>query len=179
VDWEPGVGDFARKTNAGFRQTIAPWVFLGASDLKFERGWDETALIAGEAKHAGVVGTNDDAHPLVRRGGHATHSLIRRAYVEEFGSATIDGQGEVYCELYDHSWVDNELVAVAQARRQWVFARGSVVRHLHPHWGTAPMDATYEKGMRAIEADRQLYIRRLQALRMELRKTGRSRRAVL
>lgn len=172
--WRRAQGQYAKKINLGYRITDEEWVFLGADDLEFTSGWDEAALKVGSHTHAGVVGTNDDAHPLVKKGSHATHPLVRRTYISEEAGGPFDGTGEIYCELYDHQWVDNEFIDTARRRGRFAFARNSVVRHLHPHWGTAPMDATYEAGHAGGERDRLLYIQRLN----ELRRVQRQRRAV-
>lgn len=158
-DWEPGRGDFAKKINWAFPQTDSPWVFQAADDLCFHWGWDIFALRIAGQRGAGVIGTNDLGNPLVKRGGHSTHTLIRRSYIDEYGG-TYDDTGLVFCELYDHQYCDNEFVQTAIRRGQWAFAKRSIVEHLHPHWGKAPPDATYEKATRATREDGQLYLRR-------------------
>jgi len=106
-----------------------------------------------------VVGTNDLHSPAVQTGKHATHILFARSYIEECGG-TFDGTGAVFCEQYDHQFVDNEFIATAKARGEWSFARDSVVEHLHPVWGKASWDATYEKAFRATAADTRLFTAR-------------------
>lgn len=164
AEWPPGPGDFARKVNKAHRNTIEPFVFQGADDIEFTPGWDVAALAVAEATGAGVVGTNDDANPMVKRGDHSTHSLIRRSYVEEHGG-TLDGPGLVFSEAYGHQWCDNELVELAKARGQWAFAASSVVRHRHWVWRTAPMDETYARGSASARADRALFEQRRRAWR--------------
>lgn len=161
MGWEPDRGDYALKINWAYRNTIEPWIFCGASDLVFHEGWDQHALRVGERTRAGVVGTQDTANPLVKRGKQSTHPLVRREYVQEFGSATFDSTGEIYCPLYDHQYIDLELVETAKLRGRWAFAKNSVVEHRHPHWGTAPDDPTYEKAMRQVTQDRELYVARM------------------
>lgn len=165
VSWSPGRGDYARKINHVFAGTHEPWFFSGASDLTFEKGWDREAISLGEEMGASVVGTNDMASAYVKSGKGATHILVRRSYIEEYGG-TIDGSGLVYCELYDHQYVDNELVETAKVRGQWAFASHSVVHHAHPHWHTAEMDATYEKAFRHTAADRALFGKRMRRLKV-------------
>ncbi len=50
----------------------------------------------------------------------------------------------------------------AQHRNEWVFCRDSIVEHLHPNWGKADMDATYEIALdgEAMAADRELFAQR-------------------
>lgn len=154
--WRPG--EFARKTNLAFQQTTEEWLFSGADDLVFHPGWAERALEAAERTGAGVVGTNDLGSPRVIAGEHATHNLIRRSYVEEFG--TWDEMGKIYHEGYTHCFVDDELVMSAKQREQWVFASESVVEHRHPHWGKGNMDPVYRTGYRNFLKDKSLYRKR-------------------
>jgi len=155
ASWEPGPGDFARKTNLGFRETEEPFVFCGADDLRFHPDWATAALAVAEETGACVIGTDDLGNPLVRRGRHSTHSLVRRSYALDPG-CTMDRTGEIYCELYDHQCVDNELVETAQARGVWAFARDAKVEHLHPLWRRTPMDETYRKALANGRADIRL-----------------------
>jgi len=157
-----GRGNFAKKINWAFPQTDAPWVFQGADDLRFHAGWDVNALRVGKQRRVGVVGTDDMGNPLVRRGGHSTHTLISRAYIEEFGG-THDNSGLVFCELYQHEFCDNEFVQTAIKRGQWAFARRSKVEHLHPAWRKSELDSTYEKAFRYSQEDFQLYKRRMRS----------------
>lgn len=173
VPWEAGPGDFAKKMNFGFRETSEEFLFLGASDLEFTPGWDTAALRVAEQTGAGVIGTQDSANPVVKKGQHATHPLVRRSYAAEIGG-TIDDTGEIYCELYDHQCVDNELVELAQARKQWAFAKDSVVIHHHPMYDRrSHMDSTYEKALAKGKSDRVLFMRRRRLWQGELRKRQR------
>lgn len=163
--WQPDRADYAKKINRAFELTTGPWFFAGASDITFNYHWDDHALRVAYGTGAGVIGTNDMASAYVRAGKSATHILIRRSYIEEYGG-TIDGTGTVYCELYDHQYVDNELVETAKARGQWAFAPHSIVRHAHPHWQTAEMDATYQKALRNTVQDRALHGQRMKKVRV-------------
>jgi hypothetical protein len=168
VDWPAGHGDFARKHNLVYQLGKAPYVLLAADDLEFEQGWDTCALRVAERSGKGVIGIDDDANPLVKRGRHATHPLVSRRYIDEVGGTWHDGPGVVYCELYRHQFVDTELCTAAQQRRQWAFSHGSVVRHLHPLYPKrgrprTPMDTTYTKALGDAAEDRDLYIQRLHA----------------
>lgn len=158
VPWKPGPGDWARKINYAYRESDEPWIFLGADDLCFCDGWASAALAVGEETGAGVVGTNDLGNPRVRAGQHSTHPLVRRAYADAEG--TVDGPGAILCEEYDHQFSDDELVGTAKSRGQWAFARGSEVEHLHPYFGKAKMDETYEKALRGTLSDRALFDQR-------------------
>jgi hypothetical protein len=161
VSWSCGPADYSRKINDGLRITHHSFVFTGASDLEFTRGWDVEALKAAEGG-AGVIGTNDDANPLVKRGKHSTHSLIRRSHAMTVGCTFFDGPGVIYSEAYKHQWVDTELVRCAIDTGQWAFARRSVVRHLHPFYHKqTPMDRSYEKALGDASHDSRLFKERV------------------
>lgn len=157
VDWENGPGDWAKKINRGFALTTSEYCLLGADDLRFHPGWDEEVLRVANETGAGVIGTNDLGNATVMRGDHSTHPLVRRSYVEEYG--TIDEPGLCLHEGYSHQWVDTELVETAKVRGQWAFAKSSHVEHLHPMWPDGKggrkgkMDATYEKALSTSRED--------------------------
>lgn len=151
-------GDYAWKINYGLTITTEPWVLQAADDLRFDPGWDEEALRVGQNAAACVIGTNDMGNPLVKRGQHATHSLIRRSYVEEWG--TIDEPGKALHEGYHHCWVDNELIETAKARRVYFAARRSRVEHLHHIWRKGDDDATYRRGQERYRQDQALFMSR-------------------
>ena len=160
VDWAPGKADYAKKINTGFSETQNEWVFQGADDIVFSDGWDEAALFVATKNRKRVIGTNDLHNPSVKKAMHSTHTLFARSYIEEWGG-TLDDTGTVLCELYDHQYVDTEFIAVARKRREWAFARRSIVEHLHPHWGLAETDKTYAKAMRQTGRDMRLYKERM------------------
>lgn len=167
VDWEQGSGDYARKINLGYTMGTNPFVLLAADDLEFEPGWDLAVLKQAERSGAGVIGTNDQANPLVMRGKHSTHPVVRRTYIDTVGGTFFDGPGTVYHEGYDHQLVDNELYEAAVGRKEWAFAATSIVRHMHPiypHRGRArtPMDDTYRRAMSEGQADIRLFKSRLE-----------------
>lgn len=168
VPWDLGPGDFAMKTNYGLACTDEEFVFCGADDLTFEDGWDTAALAVADEAGAGVIGTWDGANPVVKHGKHSTHSLVRRSYADEGG--TLDGTGAIYCELYDHQCVDNELIEIAQARRAWAFAQHSRVLHHHPLYDrSASMDDTYRRALAHGKEDRVLFMQRRLAWQRDLR----------
>lgn len=157
---EPGPGDYARKINHGYRRTTEPFIFLGADDLHFHPGWDTAALEAMTDERIGVVGTQDLGNTRVLAGEHATHSLVRRTYIDEHG--TIDEPGKVLHEGYWHEYVDDELVGTAKHRHAWAFAADSIVEHLHPNWGKMPTDATYAAQRERMRRSRPLFLQRQQ-----------------
>jgi hypothetical protein len=145
---------YARKINVGYRSSVEPLLFLAADDLAFRPGWLPAARVhlCGLVQ---VVGTNDLLNPRVLAGEHATHSLVTRAYCDEFG--TIDEPGKVLHEGYGHDYVDDEFVATARSRGAWAHAGDSVVEHLHPWAGKAPSDSTYRLGRAKSAAGRRLF----------------------
>ena len=172
VPWEPGGGDWARKINLGYEETDEEFMLLGATDLRFHPRWDFEALYVAEETGAGVIGTNDLGNALVMRGGHSTHPLVHRAYID--GHGTIDEPEKVLHEGYSHQWVDTELVQTAQARGHWAFAFKSHVEHLHPFWHKGKMDATYEKALSTPRPDQRLFRQRSRLWRRGARPAPRS-----
>lgn len=158
ADWPAGRADWARKINLAYRETDDDWLLTGADDLCFCPGWADRALECASRTGAGVVGTNDLGNARVMRGTHATHNLVARWYADRHG--TIDGPGQVVSEVYDHNFVDDELVTTARHRRLWTFCAASEVPHLHPHWGEAEWDDTYAKGQARFTADQRLFQQR-------------------
>lgn len=140
VRWQP-VGDWARKANVGYRYTVEPLLFVGATDLQFEAGWFEAAIAELATPGIGLVGTNDMCNPRVMAGDHATHFLITRAYADQYG--TIDQPGALLHEGYVHEMVDDEAVGTAKHRRAWAFAETAVVKHLHPLCEAGETDEIY------------------------------------
>lgn len=122
-----------KKINAGYHATTEPFLFLGADDIEPHPGWYEAAQ-AKMKPGIGVVGTNDLANPRVIAGHHSTHMLVRRSYVEEFG--TIDEPGKIVHEGYFSDYADDELVQTAIHRGAYAHAHDSVVEHLHCLVGT-------------------------------------------
>ena len=162
VDWEPGPRDASRKWNLGYLMGSNPFVLIGADDLEFESGWDRAVLKQAERSGAGVIGTNDQANPLVMKGKHSTHPLVRREYIETVGGTWHDGPGTIFHLGYSHQWVETELVNAAMQRGEWAFAMTSIVRHMHPiykHKGRlrTAMDDTYKIALADGSADAALY----------------------
>jgi hypothetical protein len=158
-DHDRGPGTFAEKVNEGYFSTTEPWIFLVGDDVRFHPGWlDHVQHAARDGAH--VIGTNDLHNPRVVSGEHATHLLIRRNYIDERG-ASWDGPKIVCHEGYRHNFVDDEIVTVAKQRDVWAFAPHSKVEHLHPFWGNAEMDATYERGASSALQDKVLFEQRV------------------
>jgi len=162
VPWPSGPADASKKWNLGYTLGNYPHVFTAADDVTFTPGWDVEILKVAERTGAGMVGSNDQANPLVKRGRHSTHSLFSRVYIDSVGGTFFDGPGVVYAECYDHQWIDTEAVKAAKDRGQWAFAMNSVVAHHHPIYDrTVAYDDTYRKALGDASADKRLYTERL------------------
>lgn len=134
---------FSEKFNIGYAATTEPFMFYAGDDCRFAPGWlDHLQEQAAECQ-AFVIGSNDLGNPRVMAGEHATHFLINRDYVDTVG-ASWDGPGVVCHEGYQHWFTDDEIVQAAKQRGVFAMALGSRTEHLHPAWGKAEMDATYE-----------------------------------
>jgi hypothetical protein len=140
----------------GYERTHGEWLFLGAQDIEFTKGWQEAAF---RNRKASVIATNDKANAQVQRGLFGTHCLVRRSYVDEEG-ASADGPGNLLHSGYDHNFVDRELCGVAMSRGVFAFAKDSIVLHHHPLWRTAKWDDTYKKALKHFHQDRTLWLQR-------------------
>jgi glycosyltransferase involved in cell wall biosynthesis len=155
ANWEPE-HDYARKMNYALAYTSADWVLLGSDDITFEPGWDVEMLRVAEGGKR-VIGSNDKANRLVyQKHLFSTHTLVARSYIEDPG-ASLDGPGSLVSEAYDHNFCDRELAGLAQFRGEWVMAPRAIIRHSHPGFGTAPQDATYEKGRKTFLDDQVIF----------------------
>lgn len=151
-----GVGDYARKINAGIRASHEPLIFTGACDLRFHPGWVE-ACESLMVRPVHVVGTNDLGNERTMTGAHSTHTMISRDYA---ALPCIDGTPGPLCEQYRHEYVDDELVGTAIKRGVYAHATDARVEHLHPLHGKAPADASYDQMATRMAADRGLFRRR-------------------
>lgn len=151
----PG-GNYAHKINQGIDATSETLIFTGADDLHFHSGWLQAA-IARLAPGIGVVGTNDLCNARTIEGTHSTHSLVTREYAQ---LGTIDERDKLMHEGYLHEFVDDELVATAKHRGAYAHAHDSIVEHLHPQVGKAPMDDLYAEQWTRMRAGRRIYRQR-------------------
>lgn len=149
-------GNYAHKINKGVHATSEQLLFLGADDLHFHPGWLEAAK-AKLTPGIGVVGTNDLCNGRVIAGEHSTHSLVTRAYTE---LGTIDDPTRLLHEGYPHEFVDDEFVQTAMYRGAYAHAHDSVVEHLHPQVGKAPMDDLYAAQRQRMRHGARIYRRR-------------------
>lgn len=161
VPWQPEHADWAKKLNLLYSHMEEEWLLLGADDLKFHPDWFDFCLAAAHRHGQGgacVVGTNDLGNSRVVAGHHSTHPLVNRCYINCGGVA--DDPTKLLPECYGHWFVDDEFVQTAMVRRTYVHAFSAYVEHMHPEWGKAERDATYEQGYASIAADRALFEQR-------------------
>lgn len=146
-------GNYAKKINAGVRVTNEPLIFLGADDLNFHAGWLEAAVAELQGDF-GVIGTNDLCNRRVMDGEHSTHSLVARWYT---ALGTIDDPSRLLHEGYPHEFVDDEFVETAKRRGAYAHAHDSLVEHLHPMVGKAPMDELYAGQRHRMRSGRRIF----------------------
>lgn len=165
MTWEPDRADFAKKVNFAFTKLApADWYFQGATDIVFHEGWATRAMHMASTSGAGVIGTNDLGNTLVKSGRHSTHTFFSRHYIETHGGS-YDDSGIVFCELYDHEFVDTEFVQIAIARGQFAACRRSIVEHMHPHWNKGEYDDTYTKAIKEFKQDAVIYHARMRTFK--------------
>jgi hypothetical protein len=184
VEWgggkkgEGAKADWARKHNLAYSTMTEEWILLGSDDLVFHAGWFDACLVAAGRLRGGacVVGTNDLGNRRVQNGTHSTHPLVHRDYIKCGG--VIDDPTRLLPEVYGHWFVDDEFVQTAQSRGTYSHAFDALVEHLHPAWGKAENDDTYDLGQETVQADRALYEKRsvlwlpAQPLSMRRRRRG-------
>ena len=119
VSWQPERGDWARKIQYAYDHLDERFLFQGGDDISFEPGWDTELLRTIDETGTGICGSNDGANPAVKAGKHATHSLIRRAYIDECGGS-LEGPGTVFSPAYDHNFAEVETVEIAKTDRKSV-----------------------------------------------------------
>ena len=157
-----GPPTYASCINTAYRETVEPFLFLGADDIVFTDGWLERASARFSDPGVGIVGTED---PMLPHPDHSTHSLVRREYIGE-SSGCLDLPDTVLYP-YWHGYTDYELVGVAKSRQAYVYSADSQVEHHHPGWdslgrvrGGTELDNTYRKGNRNHWSDTVRFIER-------------------
>ena len=150
-------GDYARKINAGYRATDAPFIFTGADDIIPHYGWYDAAR-ALMVDRVGVVGTVDQNNGRTANGTHSTHSLVARWYADE--GACADQDHVIYHEGYWHEYCDDELVRTAMQRNAYAHAFDAIVEHRHWHGDKTRDDPTYRHGRAHTGLSRRLFMQR-------------------
>lgn len=147
---------YACKINDGIRASDEPLIFSAADDLHFHSGWFEQAAeqFVGAVE---VVGTNDLGNARTISGEHSTHTLFTRRYIDTQGGVIDQPPGIGLNEGYPHSWVDDEFIGTAKARRVYAHAHDSHVEHMHYLWRKGKKDATYRHGAAGHPVGRALF----------------------
>lgn len=155
-DW--GVPTFASKINHAYRVTNRPFLLYVGDDVSPQRPtlWPHQALAILRDPTIGLLSTNDRHHYLNRAGVLATHGIVRRAYVEQHGTASLPGSGPVFSEAYRHAGPDIEISVVALRRNAMRHASRIVLEHRHHLAGKAAPDGTYQLGRSFLEGDRAI-----------------------
>ena len=150
--------NYAGACLTGYEQSDAPYLFCGADDLRFHKGWDHAALATMTAlPHLRVVGTNDLCNPYVSAGMHSTHSLVDRRYLDEVGGTVDAGPGSFLPTCFQHNYTDTEFIGTAKMRAVFAPCMDSIVEHLHHGSGKSTYDETYAKGDSHMSDDSALY----------------------
>jgi len=155
-----GVPTYETKVNHAYRITDSPFVMYASDDVEPQGDWWTRALnILRTKPHVGLLATNDNNHPLVRKGKLATHGIIRRSYVEEYGTASLPDAGPIFFEGYRHWGCDAEASYVARMRG--AFHYDEKVRVLHRHVRNRyAEEKTYAIGRAHANSDRALLMER-------------------
>lgn len=136
-------GTWAKRINRLYREVNEPYILTGADDLAFRPGWFQAALqtMGTLPEGSGVVGINDLHNPA------GVHFFIARSYVENVGGVLDEPPGVVCCDVYPHSYTDDEIRATAQFHGRYAYSRESVIEHMHAGAGKAPHDEVYAMGL--------------------------------
>lgn len=145
-------GNHTGAANTAYKRTDEPFLIIANDDFLFHLNWDIEALKAMENPAIGVVGLNE----MSGADRCITIFLIRRKYIEE-QSGCVDVPNVVFYPGYNHQFVDNELWETAERRRAFVICPTSHVEHMHPGFGKAPKDATYNRADSKASIDQETY----------------------
>lgn len=138
--------------NVAYGAVGVDWYVLGADDIRWRAGWLRQALAVAEETGAHVVGLNDGGHTDLN--AYAPHYMASRHFCESVL------EGHIAPPQYKSWWFDREVCERALAQDAYAPAWDAWAEHLHPDWGQAANDATYELGRRHHDEDRLLYERR-------------------
>ena len=166
-----GPGSYASCINTAYARTDAPFLFMGADDIRFGPGALDVGLERMQDETVGVVGAFDPLHP---KADHSDHYMVRRQYIDVHGGS-MDRPGRVLFP-YQHGFTDVELVCVAKVRGSFCFCPEFVVYHDHPGWvyraavdESSPLfDEVYQKGNDAFPEDLQTFAQRSRPWRRQL-----------
>lgn len=132
--------------NACWRAASGPYFMHCGDDLVFRtEGWD-TAAVATIDQYPDRIcfAYADDGSPNGREFG--THGFLHANWCDTLGRFV----PPYFSSDFNDVWLNE--VAKKLGRHRLV--EGQFIEHLHPAWGKAPLDATYEDRMRRHQADR-------------------------
>lgn len=132
----------------------AKTIFFGSDDVRHRRGWLSQALLALDKSGCSVAVVND-LHNVA-----GTQAVIRREYLKR---AVFDAPGLAFHPGYIHNFADNEMFFTANVHKELIYAKASVVEHLHPAFGglgSDPWDDTYRNAMKGWDTDMHLWKQR-------------------
>lgn len=141
---------YSNAIQAAYEHDDSQVFLLANDDFEFTDGWD-TAALAHMTNGISVVGVNDGSPSC----SFTTINLVRRSYIDT-DSGVIDMPGRVLYP-YRHNYVDTELAQTAKHRGVFAEAPDSLIRHIHPDWGLAEVDATYRKTRSEFERDAKTF----------------------
>jgi len=155
-----GVATYETKVNHAYQMTDTPYLMYASDDVEPQDGWLNHALNIMRTKpNVGLLATNDGHHPLVKKGKLATHGIIRRSYVQEYGTASLPDAGPIFYEGYRHWCCDAEASYVARMRG--AFHYDSNIRVLHRQVRDRyAEEKTYAIGRAHANSDRALLMER-------------------
>jgi len=153
-----GVPTFPSKINHAYRTTTTPFLLYVGDDVKPKSDWVRRALAHLEDEKVGLLATNDQYNRNVSRGLMATHGILRRTYVEEYGGASLpDAVGPVMHEGYRHNNCDLEISWVARQRGRFRYAPDVILTHERDDRA----DATYDLARSHLDRDNNLRVARI------------------
>jgi len=157
-----GVPTYETKINHAYGITDTPYLLYASDDVEPKVGWLSRALsILNADLSIGLLATNDESHRLVRTGKLATHGIIRRAYVHQYGSASHPDSGPVFHEGYRHWGCDAEASYVARIRGAFRYDAGVKITHIRNKVArNSGVDKTYQIGNAHADSDRALLAKR-------------------
>jgi glycosyltransferase involved in cell wall biosynthesis len=129
---------FGGAMNTAVRELDYKYFYGSSDDFFFHENWLPPLLELSE--NFGMVGSNDMGNPEVAAGLLSTCYLINKKYLSR---CVPDSPEDIVCELYLHNYTDTELTSVARFNKEYAYCPESLVEHMHPAWGKAPIDETY------------------------------------
>lgn len=147
--------NYAGAINTAVKQLDNEYFFAVADDFRFYENWLPPLLNLGEKY--GVVGPNDLGNPQVQAGQLAVIYLVAKRYLPY---CVVDSPGDMLHEGYLHNFPDTEITETAIWRGEYAYCPESIVEHMHPDFGKAERDSTYQKQIGTWQHDESLFLSR-------------------